>query len=475
MTTTVFGLDLADLNLLLSNIPESGELILSEFLGLKLHLPLEEVAVDAYQELEIPNFYHPEILAKREKIHILRNIIMESGLTLYSELVANFLFRGNYLEKLSVKDYFQILLGEFPQPHSFADFCTKAGKQLKYCFNDTSKEMYRINVQQERLKEITRIYKRFSRLCKEYDVRFDQDALYRFIRSADLVTQITDPNKQRRYEDGFYGDLDRALFEAVILGKPIDLIKIQCMRMLQTCDISGRNRLSISTSIGYEEIVAKDGKVRIFQDTSRLVDYLAYLSARFAEIGIKIRPIIAIADDDVRNMYRNETVIPESDINSIQMKALIYRNNLMQYSRSIGCEVEVYLITHLAAGTGYEEIKNLVCQDCIGGGKLSVPIISEREYGAAVQADQKKYGGKLGYPIEESKYKVGMSFGVFRGLYQLGQEVGQARESNPVFIARSKPGIQKHMAVSTQGKGTRIPVLMPYSDGLEVFYQRGRF
>ncbi|MCB9790462.1 hypothetical protein H6764_00360 [Candidatus Nomurabacteria bacterium] len=456
-------------------MPDRAGLVLSQPIGLKLRNSPEEDAIAAYQEVGLPEFIHSAELSKQQKIQTLRGIIMESGLTLYSELVANFLSRGCHFTGLSVDDYFQILLGNAIQPKLFADACSKAGTQLEYYFNDTSTERYFLVAQQERLKRISRFHKRFLILCKNYEVEFEQGLFDRFIQVSDLIMEITNPCMEGRYEEGYYGDLDRVLFEAVILGKPIDLVKIQCMRMLQTKDSDGRNRLSISTSIDYEEISDKGGRTRVFQDTSSLIDYLTHLSVKFADIGIEVRPIVVITDDDIRNMYPKGSVIPNADLIEIERKVLIYLQNLRQYTNKIGSSVEVYLISHLASGTGYEETKEYVCQDCIAGGKSERPIISEKEYGSAVQADQKKYGCELGYPIEISKYKVGMSFGVLRGLYDLGKQVEQVRQSNAVFIARSKPGIQMHMGVSVEGRSDRIPVLLAYSNGLKVFYERGRF
>ncbi|HRI05496.1 MAG TPA: hypothetical protein PLV59_00890 [Candidatus Dojkabacteria bacterium] len=415
----------------------------------------------------------PDVLEGEEKILLLRQIKMQSGLTLYNELIANFV---SHRIQMDVGEVFSVLIGSGSQPMGFADECREAGRNLESYFNNTSKEKYYIYKQIERYKHVNRLYSRFIKYCENCSVEYDQNRFITFIKSTDLINRISNPDSEKKYEEGFYGDLEKVLFEAIVFQTPIDLVKIQCMRLNQLQDNDGRHRLRISTSVGVDRVETRGGKVKDYEDTTKLLEYLNYTSHEFATIGIVVRPIVLITDDDPRNMYGDDTVVPQSDIVQIEKDVNIYLSNLRKYVSQVGCNVEIYLISHVSSGSRYEEVKKLVCEDCIAGGKNLNPIVPEGEFTSAVESDQEKYGSEMKYSVPISKRKVGNMFGVYRALHPLAISIKENRGSNVVYIVRDKPYVNNHMAVGPDGdKRNRTPTLLAHSEGKGVFYSKGKF
>ncbi len=451
----------------------SNHLFLTRPVELKPPIALTEEVLSISKDDIFSVQLNPETLNKEQKILLLKHILMESELTLYNELVANFVSK---IIQMDVVDVFAALKGEIDPPQGFADMCSEASKRLEGYYNDNSKETYVVYSQVERCKHINRLNIRYVKYCEHHQIIYNQDDFIRFVKATDIINRISNPQGENRYEEGFYGNLEGALFEAIVSKKPIDLIKIQCMRLQQLQDKDGRHRLKINTSIMPESIKTRGGKVRTYEDTSKLIDYLDFCVEEFKNIGIEIRPIVLITDDDAKNMYKDDSVIPQEDILQIEKDVLVYLNNLRLYAKNHNSKAEVYLISHISSGTLYEKVKTIVCADCIAGGRLGNPIVSENEFTTAVETDQKKYGEEMGYSVSVSKDKVGNMFGVYRSLHALGIAIRQQRNSNVVYIARNKPYLYNHMAVGLEGeKKDRIPVVLAHGGSGEVFYSEGEF
>lgn len=399
---------------------------------------------------------------------------MASGLSMYNEMVANVVhsFTG-----MPVNDVFAILLRRLEQPQGFANTCSIASHELQKFLKRKSSEKYCFYQEHERAKQINRLYIRFNHYCEKHGAEYSYDEFCKYIRAMDIVSRITDPQKEKRDGDCYLGNLDRVLLEAITQKKPIDLVKIQCLRLIQDTDENGRHRLGISTNIEAEEVITRGGKVRKYEDVRSLVEYMEYCSREFDHIGIHLRPTILITDDDVRNMYPQNEVIPAADVEGIERDAHGFVGKLQKYAERQGYTTQVVLISELTERTSYTATKNAIRTDCIKGGMEQLKLlVSESEFSTAVKADQKKYGLALGYSVEVSKFKVGNAFGVLRALYDLAQTIEKYTDGNVLFVAREKPYLQNHMAVPLSGdKSERTPTLLAYSEGRNVFYEEGIF
>ncbi|MCC7304560.1 hypothetical protein IT418_04080 [bacterium] len=408
-----------------------------------------------------------------ELLSITKSIKTSNGINLYSELIAYVVSGQN---NIPVEEVFAVMNGMCKASlEEYPSLVAKATEVLLTRIKNVQCIELRLPIEVKRLKQIDRYCKSYRAYVEREQSEFSYDGFSRYVQAMDIISHITNPRGEKRDEECYLGNLQSAILEAIVYGLPIHLVKVQCLRLLQDNDSDGRNRIGISTNIGYEEIETRGGKIRRYEDTTALVRYLHSMVEKFEKLNISIKPVVLLTDDDVSNMYPSGTVIPLSDEVAIKKKAHTFAGKLNTYAHMNGYqEVDIVLMSEIGAGTEYERVKTLVRVDCERGGINGLPLVAESIYTVAVEADYKKYGNELGYPVEVSKFKVGNAFGVLFGLYEIGKGIKDNFGGNVVLIARDKPYLRNFLAVPVSGQQKeRFPAILVDSERNEVFYEKG--
>jgi hypothetical protein len=389
----------------------------------------------------------PEDVSPEYTTRIMRCIVMESGLSLYDELIANMVASnlevdletiiGLMNRELDQKDY-----PEFQENEFLSNFSRAADNLDIRASNTTLMKNYR------RYRRVADRVKRFEQCI---DNSFEEDEVKNLTENFVAAMEYLDTIVTHKS----IGDVEKAVIDALIFNIPVDLLVIKCARMAQYRDQEGRNRLDILTGIDEERRISIDG-AKTYPSDDEFISGIEDFVDGLRKCNVLVRPVILIADDDVENMYPNPdlAVVPYKDV-------LCASDKCVQYSRSLDkafgdidtfCDAGYIVgrLTDVASGTGYSEVKETAMNHLLRYNRYGP--VGDSYYEALVADDVARYASRYeGYGGEVSKHKIAGKIGGMLGLAEVTNQF-----ENPVFLTEHNNVVEGLMGQKVNRRGQLV-------------------
>lgn len=402
--------------------------------------PIEAVSCKLLEELSVDIEFRTRSIEPLQVKQVLKNLQMDSGLSLYNEIIISVISAGGRYSYEECRDIFSL---KMPEPQGFLNTVVGAAGQIKFESGESlllGKEDY-LRVIDRRIKKIRRI----DREVSEAEVR-------NFVFAMRLVEKLS-----ASFGDNI-GDIERVFIEAVVSKMPVDVLFFKCPRLVQYLDYEEKNRLDVLTHCETVTLQSRIGE-RVYEGDEHMISYFRNLTNVFAKLNITIIINILVEESDVEKMYPVDSrvghsnlydavIVPRQDVKLAKMKAAGYTRSLSAMCGLVN-GIRVGSADEICGGTDYEKIRTEVFEDAY---KSGYRIIRAGEFERAVEEDLERYGAIYpNYRREHAKYKVANKIADMRALSAV-----LSKFANPLVITKGPfPVTQAHLLVGERSKDKR--------------------